>query len=259
MGQRHQVFVKIHNPIYKQKDRIKVEEYNKLKKEFGTKKYTVLAYHNQWLYGRMAPIIAFRLLNFANMCREDKINYADPFSEKASNNINHNDIVNSVTYTLSLHRGEFNTGRAAGFERFWYLNKDEPYMRENCTHGDNNDGITIIDLVEMKYCFMNIYNQETDEDYESVSVLPSLKPCSAKEYIRAYYPKDFETIRGKKAIQKEFSDGTSMVKIKEEIDTDNEIFKAFEEFDLLTEKELEKIFPKVFKKVNKKEGEAVTF
>ncbi len=59
-------------------------------------------------------------------------------------------------------------------------------MRLNFTMGDNNDGISIIDTIERKYCLMNISNY--DAEYTDVSALQSMLPYDANDYVHCYYP-----------------------------------------------------------------------
>ncbi len=64
MGQRHQIFVRIPNPT-KYGHYNSAKEKTEAEKEFGTAETTILAYHNQWLYGRGALQNALNLLNFS--------------------------------------------------------------------------------------------------------------------------------------------------------------------------------------------------
>lgn len=50
MGQRHQIFIKVANPV---KSFYPHDITDKMKKLFGTKDYTILPFHNQWLFGRI--------------------------------------------------------------------------------------------------------------------------------------------------------------------------------------------------------------
>ena len=85
--------------------------------------------------------------------------------------------------------------RGVGIEKMTFLNseciEDGKYdskwdMRLNFTMGDNNDGISIIDTIERKYCLMNISTY--DMEYACVNRLKSLIPSSAEDYVHAYYP-----------------------------------------------------------------------
>ncbi|KAK0486928.1 hypothetical protein EDD18DRAFT_1360140 [Armillaria luteobubalina] len=55
------------------------------------------------------------------------------------------------------------------------------------THGDNNDGITVIDVsdpLKPAYCFVSVNGLEAAGD------VPDMTPLSAERYVRAYYPKE---------------------------------------------------------------------
>lgn len=52
--------------------------------------------------------------------------------------------------------------------------------------GDNNDGITVIDITEPTkptYCFVSVEGLEASDD-----AVPTYVPLSAEQYVRAYYP-----------------------------------------------------------------------
>ncbi|KAK0242739.1 hypothetical protein EDD85DRAFT_300916 [Armillaria nabsnona] len=55
------------------------------------------------------------------------------------------------------------------------------------TEGDNNDGITVIDVsdpLKPAYCFVSVNGLEAAGD------VPDMTPLSAEQYVRAYYPKE---------------------------------------------------------------------
>ncbi|KAK0206519.1 hypothetical protein DFS33DRAFT_594858 [Desarmillaria ectypa] len=55
------------------------------------------------------------------------------------------------------------------------------------TEGDNNDGITVIDVsnpLKPAYCFVSVNGLEVAEE------VPDMEPLSAEQYVRAYYPKE---------------------------------------------------------------------
>ena len=211
MGQRHQCF--IHMPSFSKQfyeeafDSIKSREQKKpgdltklielnIEKElddkaFGTGKNTVLAYHHQWLYGRSAPLACLNVLDFLDMTNDEHSD-TNPFSLKYGKyyrGIAPKERVKIITSVMAIFndRQLLPYTRNSGIERFSFLNYDEPDMRVNFTNGDNNDGIFIIDAKTKKYCFMNIYKQDKKRSH-SVLSLPQLTPCSAMDYIEAYYP-----------------------------------------------------------------------
>ena len=244
MGQRHQIFINTVNPYHNTNDKVEKE---KLKVMFGTKKTTVFAFHNQWLYGRSALLSALNVLEFNE--GESK-NYNNPLCKDGMRNTMHRGFKNTssmIEAILNLCREE-NEFRSKGWLGSWLLNESEPKMREFFTHGDNNDGITIIDTIQNKYCFMNIYDYENEEISNSISDLPYLTPLSGKDYVEAYCPSLSKTAKnsyyGKEALSE------SKEKFKEHLSEakkiNNSLVKRLSKFELLSEKELKNIFKKQY-------------
>ena len=198
MGQRHQIFVLIPNPV--KHLRLDNTEKVRLQKEFGTKEFSIIAYHNQWLYGRSALQNAIALLNFgAQFTKEQKTTtkgwnaYDCPFTPNGMGS--KFDTPEKITTAIGFimnYRPVKTPYLDAGIGGSWYIGKTDEGINFDFTRGDNNDGITIIDLIENKYCFMNIYEQRIDS--HSASQLPMLKPVKADDYVRAYYGETEETI-----------------------------------------------------------------
>lgn len=242
MGQRHQIFINTLNGAKFITDEVRTKlSYNKkLKAEFGEKDTTVLAYHHQWLYGISAVIQALHLLEF----NRDATPYVTPFKRDG---IKYGSIpddvkewVNSVTGLVSmfihpLHR-DLGTGRI-GIERVHYLNSEQPDMRNNFDHGDNNDGITIIDTVTGKYCFMVL------SEYQCVN--NGRKPyqiLSAVEYARDfYYPTD--PAFWSEYDKSRFPGKKMQAEIKRREKKFRKIEKAFRDFRLMTAEEIVDIWP----------------
>lgn len=260
MGQRHQIFIKTINPYHSAWD---AKEKAKLKKMFGTNKTTVLSFHNQWLYGRSALMSALNVLEFnEGITKKDRMdensfntNYNSPFTAKGVQSLvsykgfSHYMEVTKAILNLITEENEF---RGKGWLGSWLLNEEEPNMREMFTHGDNNDGITIIDAIENKYCFMNIYEQEYEEDDFSVIRLPSLKPCSGKEYVEAYNPSKKALARksyyGEQALKKGEKEFDEFVKKTRKVN--NALSKKLSKFKVLTEKELRAMFKKQYAEID---------
>jgi hypothetical protein len=242
MGQRHQIFINTLNgaKVIATDQKKKID--TKRKEEFGDNDTTVLAYHHQWLYGFSAVIQALHVLEF----NRDANDYNSPFKDSGiryGGIISRDDVdawVNSVTGLLSvfshhLHR-YVGTGRI-GIERLHYLNKDESEMRENFDNGDNNDGITIIDTVSGKYCFMMLYEYQCeDKGLEPYRIL------SAADYVRNfYYPTDPEKWSD---YDKEQFPGKKMeAEVKRRKRILARIEKEYKDFPVLTAEELVKIWP----------------
>jgi len=207
MGQRMQFFLHTHNFAKKfyednskenHKDNFRLfrlwmeimEKKPDDDKAFGTDEKTTICYHHQWIYGRSAPLACLNVLDFLDMTKDSNSD-TNPFSPeygKYYRGVAPKERAQIITSVLSVFRdtqlGPYT--RNSGVEKFALLNYDEPEMREDFTRGDNNDGICIIDTVTKKYCFMNFSDQ--DKTHTSSSCLPTLQPCSAMDYIEAYYP-----------------------------------------------------------------------
>lgn len=266
MGQRHQIFIHTVNPYHAIKDYNYIEKgvKAKLKEMFGTKKTTVFAFHNQWLYGRSALVSALNVLEFndgyTKEIRLDQTsydaNYKSPFHYKGMSNMVYNGLDQFKTVFLSVlnldREGKY---REKGWLGSWLLNEKEPEMRHFFDSGDNNDGITIIDAVTNKYCFMNIndYYLGDKEIYYSAIDLEPYKPCTAKEYVETYYP----SVTAKARVQ--YYEGKEVIKgdpkfkqhVSETKKANNDLVKRFKNFELLTEEEIKKIFPKVYERLVK--------
>ena len=255
MGQRHQIFVKILNPV-KYLHFESVAEKKQAIKELGTGKYTVLAFYNQWLLGRSAVSSALRLLSFGSQfepSHKDGVDkygsYNCPFSQGgySSNFDSLEKITNAIEFIMNFQPTN-KSWSGAGIGSSWYMNKIEPEMRDDFTRGDNNDGITIIDLVNNKYCFMNIYEQELGR--HDVMQLPMLTPVDAKAYVVAYYGETIETLNpyylgnhNRDLITKTREEQQAIV--DKEIEMNNMAIEGFDKFEVLTQAEIKKIFPKV--------------
>lgn len=192
MGQRHQFFIKVNNPLKYERLRFSKEDRKKAKAMFGNRKYTILAFHHQWLYGHSAVV---NLLNMFMWTKEDTMSeYHNPFSKGFTNfgNSDLEDYIKGITDMVTMQPSLLHP-RGLGFENIIFLNVSEPEMREHFDWGDNNDGITIIDTITRKYCFMNIYDQDLEEKH-GIYTLPSQVPVSALAYMKAYYGETVETI-----------------------------------------------------------------
>jgi hypothetical protein len=213
MGQRHQIFIKVPNPIKFNRYSKSWSDLSEAKKSLGNGKTTVIAIHHQWLYGRSAVVNLINIMDFT----DDKIraNYNNPFFEDFMCN-SYGEWKERMMMIIQVQSNKLHP-RGLGIECMIYLNDDEPNMRLACDEGDNNDGITIVDAINRKYCFMNIFEQELNEEYESVYLLPSMVPVSASDYANAYY---------KKGGNIKFT-------------------KPLDKYEVLSLKELNKIFPKM--------------
>ena len=224
MGQRHQLFLKVNNPVKNKRNYSSDEDKKLMRKIFGSGKHTIIALHHQWLYGRSAVSVINHILNVTNT---DTMNeYNNPFGESYMIG-SLDEYITDIMMLLQVQTDP-RFPRGIGIERMTFLNSecidDGKYdsrwdMRLYFNIGDNNDGISIIDTIERKYCLMNISSQEIGNT--SVSNLPSMIPCSAEDYVHSYYPQQ-EHIR------------------------DNILScSALKKYPILSIKEVSKMFPKM--------------
>lgn len=238
MGQRHQIYVKALNP-YREAYGIDKDEF---KAKYGTGKYTIIAFHNQWLYGGSALLSALNFLEFNDgFTKEQRLGNDDstkhrgdgnPFHYqgvryKASRSVKYYEQMVTAIANLLTQNTPF---REKGWMGSFIINEDnDSDYRDSYELGDNNDGITLIDTIENKYCFMNIGYKEDDEENHSVSIYEPNVPLTAKQYLEAYYPK---------------SDSAT-----QDDDLDNfKLITRFNRYKLMTKGDVKKMFPKMFKK-----------
>jgi hypothetical protein len=242
MGQRHQIYLKVLNPVKMDNFDFKGAQLKRAKKMFGNGKYTVLAFHHQWLYGHSA---AANILNVLHITDPESMSYTNnPFNNTYNTyEMNLDAYIKAVTRLICIQTNKLHP-RGIGFEGFSFLNEEDPDMRLDYTLGDNNDGITIIDTITRKYCMMNIstYGDGDDELGYSAYDLPSLTPVSAMDYMKAYYGETVETINtywtdGKGKLQ---IDELIQNNIKDNSEINVEILKNTK--GVLTSKELNKLF-----------------
>ena len=259
MGQRHQIFIKIANPAkFMSGDTATKTE---LKKLFGNGKYTILPFHNQWLYGRSALQSCLNVLTHCSQFdKETKTTTkgyggsTTPFSPNSLSYTfrDHKKYIDTIAFIMNYLpvNTDFNT---AGLLGAWFLGYDEPEMRNDFRMGDNNDGITIIDSIENKYCFMNINewkDREKGERVNSASDLPYLTPVSAHDYVKCYYGETPTTLNSY-YVEKE-ADNKTPAEIAKEFKNENaKLVRQFKKFGVLTMDEVLTMFPKVEKEISK--------
>lgn len=185
MGQRHQFFIVMPNPIKFRWGQWWTDK-TKARKALGNGKTTVIAIHHQWMFGRSALINLMNVMDFTDTKIMSKFN--NPFSPDNQTNT-YEEWRDLLMNVIQVQANKLHP-RGIGYENMCYLNDDEPEMREHFNYGDNNDGITIIDTINRKYCFMNIYDQDLDDENNNVYLLPKLEPVNADAYVTAYYPKN---------------------------------------------------------------------
>ena len=168
MGQKLQCYIKIHNPL---KNKEVVESLNKsnavlshAKAVFKNSKYSILAFHHQWLYGATAAAICINILRKLEGIENpyhilSKNREAFPYPKYYTSD---EDNVDGFIQTVqALFFQQFDVEMCNHNARYGVESTISLCM-SSCSKdfrdGDNNDGIMIIDAVEKKYCFMNIFN-----------------------------------------------------------------------------------------------------
>ena len=248
MGQRHQTFVRVLNPVNVVR---KIYATDRMIKVFGKDKYTVLPFHNQWLYGRSALQQALNLLTHSsqfNQTQLEGIGIVAKSTPLSSDGIgymftNMDKYIRTIEFILGYIpvATQYNN---AGMLGSYFIGESEPEMRHDFTLGDNNDGITIIDTITNKYCFMNIceWSDRTKGEFMSSSIdLPYLKPVSAHAYVKAYYSENPKTINPSHLDRyNQLAPQEIVSKFKKE---NNGLVKPMSKFEVLTIEEIKDIFP----------------
>lgn len=247
MGQRHQIYLAVQNPA-------KVGSSTELKnafKDFKSDKI-ILPFHNQWLYGRSALLSAYNVLSHTSKVSvNDKIgkttdNYSTPFSIGGQrHNFATKGLYISAITNIMNYVNDVNPATNVGFLTSYYLGDESVDYCFDYTLGDNNDGVTIIDTVNNRYCFMNIddydrsYMKPGELHYDILDRAP-FTPLSAHEYVTAYYGETEETLnpyhlKGRKAD----------VLLKKHIRDNNFFVRKLNKFEVMTMEQVKELFPKM--------------
>lgn len=266
MGQRHQIYIRIPNPMKNEEFVKDMKSYDSdgkkiahAKRFFGSGETSILAFHHQWLYGMTAAAVCYKIM-------QEAIKSEHPY------HIFHKEIdycPDCIHYTLAKDKVDgykelvqailfiqdnvqfAENGARYGIQDAFFTNeecynekgkKDFEDCREDFRIGDNNDGIMIIDCITKKYCFMNIGFGDSN-----VMKLPPLVPVSAGRYVRAYYP---TTEKSLGSYTRKEECGNDQAKIQERLKNNNKkvefVIEQFKEFKVLSLKEVAEIFPAVY-------------
>lgn len=155
MGQRHQIYIQLPAKFY-------------FEGNPNNKPARVIGLHHQWLYGHSALSSLQRLLTFIS-----KQGDYGPIGRGQGEEI---EVIKAI-YACDWTSGYFHGVHDISDETSCIDPRE----------GDNNDGITIVDLSGKapKYCFMSVHHLEGRHGDKT----PVLKPLSAKQYLAAYYSK----------------------------------------------------------------------
>jgi len=232
MGQRHQVYVRLPKKFIK-------------KNNPNNKDEVVIGIHHQWLYGRRAVSQLIIFSTFCLVADEDNI-FANHYGSPVE--------LLSALYSLDITDGYFSS-----VVPLVQVELDDPL------NGDNNNGITIIDLADftedkikdgtfvLKYCFMSLHHLEcldkelsTEWNRDPVN---HLRPLSAEEYLRLHYPS--EVVACDRECDCHNNKDLQIEHQKANIKNEAECKKLIQFFtknkkkvQLLTGQEVKKIFPK---------------
>lgn len=174
---------------------------------------TIIGIHHQWLYGQRPLSLLLNFLTFATAPRaKNTINYDGQGILNAAYSFDVTDLYYHNVHTLEP-KGEI----------------------ENPLNGDNNDGITIIDLTGpiATYCFMAINGLEGDNSGK----IKNLVPLSAEQYLRAYYP----------AFETESADEWGN-KVKSFHNRSKKLLKGLTKYQVMDLKTVQNMFPAMYKK-----------
>jgi len=262
MGQRSQIYLKmenvgkawaereyLHNPkAWKNKipEYVEAQEnYHKWKMMYGEDDTIIVAFHHQWLYGRTFPIVASMLLYASKVFKEDDSkSYFHKSLWKEGHYTGAKDITLDDPHSLikwmesyisNIMDQELGQYARNGVERYTLLSAEHEVndafrYDKDFTRGDNNDGVLIVDLLETKYCFININSGESIN-------FPNMKPVSALKYIKSYYPECFEDLA---------EDETETPEVlSQNCEINTKFAKRFEQYEVLTVEELIEMFPDV--------------
>ena len=235
MGQRHQIYVKLPKVDYNPNN-------------CNNRPTKVIGIHHQWLFGATAMRMLNLLIKFV-------LNSRIEYCELLGSNLKDAVHVLKTLYSVDHDKGYFH--------RTCVLEDGEC---KDPRLGDNNNGITIIDLSKLtqdfdgdvksaiKYCFMSIGHLEClgkslinnkyskkDPEYKNLS------PISATEWASLHYP-DYKKLLNqtneRKQLKKDLNIANGVVEFAEYIDN---LVKDLSQFKVLTLDEIKKIFPKMFK------------
>ncbi|KAJ3530372.1 hypothetical protein NMY22_g8601 [Coprinellus aureogranulatus] len=178
MGQRHQLFLVA-----------------RVSKAPGSPKAyrCVAAFHHQWCYGRLPLRCVARFKHLARV--KDNADLIQRDLDRYPEGVEKSSAI-PCPFISFLARGAFSTDNECDY--------GEPYStgvllepaHMGSTDGDNNDGITIIDITvpgEPKYCFASF------RGLEAAQVVPQRVPLTATQYVRAYHPKILDPLADEEA------------------------------------------------------------
>lgn len=204
MGQRHQIYIK-------------------LPKALG-----IAGLHHQWLFGANAVTTLARVLNFYT-----KQGDCGPLTEDLSYGKRRQVEAVRSLYSLDQETGYWHYVHNLHDAEETYAERDPNYVNPpeviDPRNGDNNDGITIIDVSkgDFRYAFMSIGHLEGEVDPKPLTIL------TAEEYLNCYYPNYLFSKKLNSATRKKAETAIKYIERNAKV---------------LTLAEVKKMFPAMFKK-----------
>jgi hypothetical protein len=222
MGQRHQIYVKMPETL------------------------GIAGFHHQWLYGMTAVESLARVVKFY----EAQSKYG-PLKKCVGYGLSRQSEVIGAIYSTDVKTG------------YWHPlynflseieNGETPSEILDPRNGDNNDGITIIDVSQgdLRCCFMNVGHLEG----EAGDKVKKLVPISAREYLLAYSPNFFDRQGKIDWREREKPDGDNTKRFVIQDEEFDRVLSALcliqEKSKLLTLAEVKSMFPAMYKREPKK-------
>lgn len=179
MGQRHQIYIRLPEIYYNENNR-------------NNREAKTIGFHHQWLYGGTALQLLDNFLSIYDR------HVQEPYACLGQNGL-HEDAEKFAEHIFSV------LPKSGSYERVSNISHTRSVLNPHL--GDNNDGITIIDLEEPRkprYAFASLGYTEGRE-----SLSEGL--YNARDYLRSYYPEDeWSNVGGR--------GGTEILKILERLD-----------------------------------------
>ena len=222
MGQRHQVYVRLPKVYYNPDNP-------------NNRGEVTVGIHHQWLWGGTA---IRSLKNFLTLISSKfKTNYP---AHKDTNYFTFENLL-SCSYSLDFESGYYHG--TCGLQEEW-VNRDKKNKKGqspeclNPTKGDNNNGITVVDLTGEKptYCFMAIRPLECIHG-DKREAYDEFYPISVSEWVALHYGDNWTT-------EKVNLDNTHNTK-----DIESWVHFIETNFDLITPQRLMEIFPSIEKDI----------
>lgn len=261
MGQRSQLYIRMNNIGKCYFDSIEIdnpnserwrdnvhgyvtekERHEKWIKLFGNENTIIVGFHHQWLYGKSFVLVASMILNMNKVLMGKSEYEVNPFGFSNWSNVNHSlprnvyspiDAINYLQAFISnLFDFELIKYSQEGIQRYSLLNGEDYENGDLITrfdNGDNNDGVLIVDMLENKYCFVDVNGNEEGK-------FKHLNPVDAHTYLKTYYAETEEDCSEEDITEKK-------PKFKGHIRINKKFIKRFKGFKTLSVQELINIFP----------------